>query len=50
MRTKIYLTITIIIASLIGSLYIQTERLKTAKEERDIYENSKNTLLMDIAI
>lgn len=50
MRTKIYLTITIIIASLIGSLYIQTERLKTAKEERDIYENSTNTLLMDVAI
>lgn len=50
MRTKIYLFIAIIIVALCGSLFVQTERLKQAKSERDVYENNTNTLLIDVAI
>lgn len=50
MRTKIYLFIAIIIVALCGSLFVQTERLKQTKSERDVYENNTNTLLIDVAI
>lgn len=50
MRGKIYLVIAIIIVALAGSLWIQTERLKETKAERDVYQGNTNALLMDVAI
>lgn len=47
-RAKIYVILGVIIAILIGLVYLQASRIKAIKADRDVYKTNTNVLLKDV--